>query len=295
MKIGGQAVIEGVMMKSDKKWSVAVRNTKGEILTKDELLVPLPKPLKLPIIRGVVALYQALTIGVKALNFSASMAYEEENSLNPFAIAATIGSSLILAISLFILLPLYLTKVAGIFMSLITDNSLLFNLVDGFIRVLIFLIYIIVIGLWKEMSRVFEYHGAEHKVIYAYEAGNDLTINNIKKFSTLHPRCGTSFIFIVMILSIFVFSFIPKYWVFYMKFGSRIVLIPLIAGISYEILKLSAKMQSNIIIKFLIKPGLMLQMLTTRQPNEDQMEVALTALKQVMQGSGESPSIKAEE
>jgi uncharacterized protein YqhQ len=202
--------------------------------------------------------------------------------MSPLAIAATVVSSFILAVLLFILMPLYLTKVAGIYMSSITDSSLIFNLVDGIIRVLVFLIYIILIGLWKEMSRVFEYHGAEHKVIYAYESGNGLTIDNIKKFSTLHPRCGTSFIFIVMILSILVFSFIPKYWVFYEKFGSRVVLIPLIAGISYEILKLSAKFQSNPIIRFLIKPGLMLQMLTTRQPSVDQLEVALAALKQVM-------------
>jgi uncharacterized protein YqhQ len=282
MKIGGQAVIEGVMMKSDKKWSVAVRNSKGEILFKDEPLKQLPKGLKLPIIRGIVALYQAITIGVMALNFSASMAYEEEDSLSPVAIVATIGTSFLLAISLFILLPLYLTKVAGMFMTLITDSSLVFNLVDGLIRVFIFLIYIILIGLWKEMSRVFEYHGAEHKVIYAYESGKELSIENIKKFSTLHPRCGTSFIFIVMILSILVFSFIPKDWAFYLKFGSRVVLIPLIAGVSYEILKLSAKFQDNPIIKFLIKPGLMLQLLTTRQPSDEQMEVALTALKQVM-------------
>ncbi|MBF0540655.1 MAG: DUF1385 domain-containing protein [Nitrospirae bacterium] len=282
MKIGGQAVIEGVMMKSDKKWSVAVRNAKGEIVVKDELLTPLPKLLKLPIIRGVVALFQAVTIGVKALNFSASTAYDEEETLSPLAMAATIGSSFLLAVLLFILMPLYLTKVAGIFMSSITNSSLVFNLVDGIIRVAVFLIYIVLIGLWKEMSRVFEYHGAEHKVIYAYEAGNDLTVENAKKFSTLHPRCGTSFIFIVMILSILIFSFIPKYWAFYLKFGSRVVLIPLIAGMSYEILRLSAKFKSNPIIRFLIKPGLMLQMLTTKQPSAAQMEVALTALKQVM-------------
>jgi uncharacterized protein YqhQ len=159
---------------------------------------------------------------------------------------------------------------------------LIFNLVDGVIRVFIFLFYIVSVGLWKEMRRIFEYHGAEHKVIHAYENGKDLTVNDIKVYSPLHPRCGTSFLLIVMVISIFTFSFIPQGWSFIYKFLSRLILIPLIAGISYEFLKLSARMQDNSMMKMMIKPGLLLQRLTTREPDESQIEVAVRALEEVL-------------
>jgi uncharacterized protein YqhQ len=282
--IGGQAVIEGVMMKGRKGWTVAVRGPKGEIHVRKEELSELPKILRLPVMRGFIALFHALFIGVKALEFSASKAYEEEEgkSLSPVAMASTIALSILIGIALFILLPLYATKLLGIIFESVSGNSLIFNLVDGIIRVFIFLLYIISVGMWKEMRRIFEYHGAEHKVIHAYENGNDLTVKNVKHHSPLHPRCGTSFLLIVMVISIFTFSLIPQEWSFLYKFLSRLVLIPLIAGLSYEFLKFSARMEHNLLMRLLIQPGLLLQRLTTREPDESQIEVAVRALQEVL-------------
>jgi uncharacterized protein YqhQ len=164
----------------------------------------------------------------------------------------------------------------------VSKSSFLFNVTDGFIRVFVFLLYIIGIGLWKDMRRIFEYHGAEHKVIHAYENGKDMSLRNIKEHSPLHPRCGTSFLLIVMVISIFTFSFIPQEWSFLYKFLSRLVLIPLIAGLSYEFLRLSAKMKQNAVMHLLIQPGLLLQRLTTREPDESQIEVARRALEEVL-------------
>jgi len=282
--IGGQAVIEGVMMKGRKGWTVAVRSPKGDIHVKKEGLTELPKILRLPIMRGVIALFHALFIGVKAIEFSASKVYEEEDGkkLTPLAIGSTIGISVILGIALFILLPLFATKLlGGLFMS-VSKSSLLFNLVDGIIRIFFFLAYIFSIGLWKEMRRIFEYHGAEHKVIHAYENGKELTINNIRGNSPLHPRCGTSFLLIVMVVSILTFSFIPQDWPFIYKFLSRLVLIPAIAGLSFEFLRFSSKMKDNALIRILIQPGLLMQRLTTREPDDSQIEVAVRALEEVL-------------
>ena len=282
--VGGQAVIEGVMMKGRKGWTVAVRDPKGEIHVKREELSELPKVFRLPVIRGFISLFHAMFIGIKAIEFSANKAYDEEDGkpLNPVAIAATIGLSILLGVGLFILLPLYATKLLGLVFASVSENSLLFNLVDGVIRVIVFLVYVVSIGLWKEMRRIFEYHGAEHKVIHAYENGNDLTLSHIKDFSPLHPRCGTSFLLIVMLISIFTFSFIPQDWSFLYKFLSRLILIPLIAGMSYEFLRFSARMKNNFIMHLMIQPGLMLQRLTTREPDEAQIEVALRALEEVL-------------
>jgi len=282
--IGGQAVIEGVMMKGRKGWTVAVRGPRGDVLVKKEELTELPKVLRLPLLRGVVALFHALFIGIKAIEFSASKAYEEEDGkkLNPMAIGFTIVLSIILGIVLFVLLPLYATKLLGLAFLSVSKSSFVFNLVDGIIRVFFFLVYIISIGMWKEMRRIFEYHGAEHKVIHAYENGKELTLNNIKEYSPLHPRCGTSFLLIVMVMSILIFSFIPQGWAFIYKFLSRLILIPLIAGLSYEFLKGSAKMKDNLIMHLLIQPGLLLQRLTTREPDDTQIEVALRALEEVL-------------
>ncbi len=282
--IGGQAVIEGVMMKSPKNWTVAVRDQKGSIHLKEEKLAEIPGFLKLPVLRGVVALFHALILGIQAIEFSAGKAYEEEEteSLSKFSIAVTIFVSILLGIGLFILLPLYVTKLAGLVFEGIAKKSLLFNLTDGILRVLVFLVYVVMIGLWKEMARIFMYHGAEHKVIYAYEAGKELTLENVRNNSPLHPRCGTSFLMIVMVFSILAFSFIPQYWPFLYKFLSRIVLIPLIAGLSFEFLKFSSKWSHNPLMHMLIYPGLLLQRLTTREPDDAQLEVALSALKAVL-------------
>jgi uncharacterized protein YqhQ len=282
--IGGQAVIEGVMMKAPRNWTVAVRDQKGEIHLKRESVGKLPGFLKLPVIRGTVALYQALSIGMKALEFSASKAYDdgEEKPMSPLTILSTMGFAVVIGIALFIFLPLYATKLAGAVLTIVSRNSLVFNLVDGVIRVFIFLGYVFAIGLWKDMRRIFEYHGAEHKVIHAYEAGRELDLDSVRAFSPLHPRCGTSFLLIVMVISILVFSCIPQSWPFTGKFLSRLVLIPVIAGLSYELLRLSAKITDNPLLNILVLPGLMLQRLTTREPDDSQIEVAIAAVKEVL-------------
>ncbi len=282
--IGGQAVIEGVMMRSPKHWTVAVRDPRGIIHLKKERLVQLPRFFKLPLIRGVVALFQAVILGIKAIEFSAGKAYDEETgeSLGTFSITITILVSVLLGIALFILLPLYATKLLGLVFHNIATSSVLFNLTDGIIRVAIFLLYVVLIGLWKEMARIFMYHGAEHKVIHAYENGKELTVEDSKSYSTLHPRCGTSFLMIVMVVSILVFSFIPQHWPFLYKFLSRIVLIPLVAGTSFEFLKFSSKWKNNPIVHLMIQPGLFLQRLTTREPDDAQIDVALNALVEVL-------------
>ena len=282
--IGGQAVIEGVMMKSPAGWTVAVRDQKGEIHVKVEVLKKLPRLFILPFLRGVVGLYHALALGIKAIEYSATKAYSgtDEKPMSPLTIASTIVLAMVLGVGLFLLLPLYLTKLAGMVIPGVSSSSFVFNVTDGILRVLIFLSYVFAIGLWKDMRRIFEYHGAEHKVIHAYEAGRELEVDQVKSFSPQHPRCGTSFLLIVMVISILMFSFIPQSWPFYGKFISRLVLIPAIAGISYEILRLSAKMKANPVIGFFIFPGLMLQRLTTREPDETQIEVAILALKEVL-------------
>ncbi|MGE5894774.1 MAG: DUF1385 domain-containing protein [bacterium] len=284
--VGGQAVIEGVMMKAPNGWSVAVRDPKGEIHIKRQPTASRKGFVKLPIIRGVLALADALIIGIQALDFSASKAYtgEGEKPLTPLSISLTIIAAFGLAILLFLLLPLYLTRL----IPATEQSSLWFNVVDGLIRVFLFILYVFCVGLWKEMARIYEYHGAEHKVIHAYEEGLDLNLDNIRRYSTRHPRCGTSFLFIVMILSILVFSFIPHSWNFLAKFLSRIVLIPAIAGFSYEVLRLSAKLKDNMLVRLMILPGLLLQRLTTREPDDSQIEVAIVALKEAVILGGES-------
>src|SRR5208282_2247087 len=287
--IGGQAVIEGVMMKSPVGWSVAVRGPKGDISLKREKTGTMAGFLKLPVVRGSVALFQALHIGIRALEFSGNVAYQEEEQEKPFSpwsMGLSIAAAVSLAAALFILLPLLLTKVTGNFFHGVANSSMLFNAVDGVIRVVIFLFYVFAIGLWKEMRRVFEYHGAEHKVIYAYEAGESLTVENAKKYKPYHPRCGTSFLLIVMVISILIFSFIPQQWPFTYKAASRFILIPLIAGISYEMLKLSARLKDNPVISLMVVPGLLLQRMTVREPDESQIEVALAAMQDVLKMEG---------
>lgn len=271
-------------MKGSGGWTVAVRDQKGTIHLKTETLQSPPKFFRLPFVRGIAGLFHALTIGIKALEFSAGKAYNDadEKPMSALSIGLTIAFSMMLGIGLFIFLPLYATRLAGLFLSVVTNSSFVFNLVDGMMRVFIFLIYVFAMGLWKDMRRVFEYHGAEHKTIHAYEAGESLNAENVRQFSPHHPRCGTSFLLIVMVISILVFSFIPQSWPFLYKFASRIVFIPAIAGISYELLRLSSKVKNNPLLNMLIKPGLMLQKLTTREPDAFQIEVAIIALTEVL-------------
>ena len=279
--IGGQAVIEGVMFKSRKGWAVAVRQPGGGIMLKSEPLKTHAGE-KVPFIRGAFILFYTLLLGMKALEFSARVASEEEEKpISPVQMGLTLVISIVVAAGLFLFFPLYIAKLTGSVIPAVAHSGLLFNLVDGLVRVLLFLLYIWAIGLWKEIGRIFEYHGAEHKVIHAYEAG-DMDLKTIKGESPLHPRCGTSFLLIVLALSILVFSVVPREWPFYMKFLSRFALMPLIAGLSYEMLKAGAKYESNPIVRLMVLPGLALQRLTTSEPDEKQLEVSLKAFEGVM-------------
>lgn len=285
INIGGQAVIEGVMMRAPRSMAIAVRRPNGEIVVKRDRVVPLAERfplLKLPVVRGAVALFSSLLIGLKALSFSANEAAaegEEKEEISALAMGGTMAVALLFGILFFFILPLYMTK---LLVPVIGDSNLVFNLVDGLIRVAVFLLYIYSISRMKDIQRVFQYHGAEHKSIFAFEAGEELTVDNVKGYSRLHPRCGTSFLLIVMLVSILVFSLIPKIWPFYLKAGSRVVLLPLIAGISYECLKWSAKHENSKLVRFLIAPGLALQRLTTREPDEGQLEVAIRSMEEAL-------------
>src|SRR6185369_608567 len=298
--VGGQAVIEGVMMRAPRSVAIAVRRPDGEIVVKKELVAPLSERfpiVKLPIVRGAVALFTSLIIGIKALNFSANEAMTEDEKekekekkkdggkegggeISSWAMAGTMAIAFGFGICLFFLFPLYLTKLLT---PVIGDNNIVFNLVDGVIRVVVFLAYIWGISRMEDIQRVFQYHGAEHKSIFAFEDGVELTIENVRRYSRLHPRCGTSFLLIVMLVSIAVFSLIPKLWPFYLKAGSRVVLLPLIAGISYEFLKWSAKNDSHPFVKLIIAPGLGLQRLTTREPDDAQLEVAIRSMNEALE------------
>jgi len=251
--------------------------------------------VKLPILRGAVALFTSLIIGIKALNFSANEAMTEDEKevenkksggkagggeLSSWAMAGTMSIAFGFGICLFFLFPLYLTKLLT---PVIGDNNIVFNLVDGVIRVVVFLLYIWAISRMEDIQRVFQYHGAEHKSIFAFEDGVALTVENVRPYNRLHPRCGTSFLLIVMLVSIAVFSLIPQIWPFYLKAGSRIILLPMIAGISYEFLKWSAQHDSHPLVKMVITPGLALQRLTTREPDDSQLEVAIRAMNEALE------------
>jgi uncharacterized protein YqhQ len=265
--------------------AIAVRRADGEIVVKRDTVIPLSErfPLvKLPLVRGAVALFTSLIIGMKALSFSANEAIsegEEKSEMSPLAMGGTIAFALLFGIMLFFILPLFLTK---LLVPYIGGSNIVFNLVDGFIRVIVFLLYVFSISRMSDIQRVFQYHGAEHKSIFAFEAGIPLTVENVQRYSRLHPRCGTSFLLIVMLVSIVVFSLIPKLWPFYLKAGSRVVLLPLIAGLSYELLKLSAKYEKSRLVRMLITPGLALQRLTTREPDDGQVEVAIRSLEEAL-------------
>jgi uncharacterized protein YqhQ len=286
INIGGQAVIEGVMMRAPRSMAIAVRRPDGEIVVQKKEVIPLSErfPLvKLPIVRGAAALFSSLITGIKALNFSANEALaegEDKEELSSWAMAGTMAVAFGFGILLFFILPLYLTKLLT---PVIGSSNIVFNLVDGVIRVAVFLIYIIVISRMNDIQRVFQYHGAEHKSIFAFEAGDELTVANVRKYSCLHPRCGTSFLLIVMLVSIVIFSLIPKLWPFYLKAGSRIVLLPLIAGVSYEFLKWTAKNDQSALVKLIIAPGLALQRLTTREPDDSQLEVAIRSMEEALE------------
>jgi len=277
---GGQAVIEGVMMRSSDKYAIAVRKPNEEISVKVgnvKSLAQKIKFLKLPVFRGIINLIESLTLGFKALTYSAEQATGEEERLNPKEMFFTILLALGLFILVFIVLPTGIARYLDKYLT----NVMIYNIFEGFLRISIFLIYLFVISKMPDIRRVFEYHGAEHKVIYAYEAGKDLNVKNVKEYSTLHPRCGTSFIFIVLIISILVFSLLGKQSLL-LRIAYRIAIIPFIAGISYEILKLSANNLNKPLVRWLVTPGLWFQKLTTKEPDEKQIEVAISALVGVL-------------
>lgn len=296
--VGGQAVLEGVLMRIPTAYAVAVRTPKGEIRVKKELLPETARGRfgNLPVVRGSVILFKALMLGIQALNYSAEVAMEEEAAEGAapgpaeakpkdpkatFALAMTVVFSIAMGVALFFYLPLLLTQWAGHYWPF-ARGTFGFNLVDGAIRVVVFLLYILGISLLKDIRRVFAYHGSEHKVVHTWEAEEALEVENARKFSVLHPRCGTSFLLFVMVVSILVFSLVPHSAPFWMKAASRLVFLPLIAGISYEMIRLTAKFPCAWWSKPLLLPGLALQRLTTREPDDSMLEVALHALKEAL-------------
>jgi uncharacterized protein YqhQ len=279
--IGGQAVIEGVMMRSPTHYATAVRTPEGRIViqkTPFKSFVRRYRFLNIPVLRGAFALVETLYIGIQSLTFSASQAVEEDKPQKTrgrmgasLALAGSVALALGLGFLLFFYLPLFLTEIMGF------ENGIVFNVVDGLFRLTIFLGYIYAISRWKEMRRIFQYHGAEHMTIYAFESGEELTAENARKYSTFHPRCGTSFLIVVMFVSVLVFVFLGKPE----TIGDRLLrfaLIPLIAGISFEFIKLSGRRRFVRWFKPAIWPGLAMQRITTRPPTDDMLEVAIAAL-----------------
>ncbi|MCF8008521.1 MAG: DUF1385 domain-containing protein [Halanaerobiales bacterium] len=277
---GGQAVIEGVMMKGLNKLAVAVRKPDDSIVVQKKNIKPLSQKFKFfgwPFIRGVVALFSSLILGMKSLSFAANQVTEEDEELSPLEMGLTILVSFGLAILLFVVLP---AGIIALIQRYISYNVVL-NFIEGLIKVSAFLLYIILISRLEDIKRVFMYHGAEHKVIHNYESGKVLSIDNAREFTTLHARCGTNFLFIVIILSILFFSFFGRP-PFFQRILYHLMLLPVIAGTSYEVIKLAGDEEVNPVIKLLATPGLWLQKLTTNEPDDKMLEVAITALKNVL-------------
>jgi len=292
--VGGQAVIEGVMMQSKNYRAVAVRKSNGEIELKKQIIkswIKDKKIDKIPFLRGSFILFETMIEGMKSLNYSSEFFLgeeEEEDAIDRFLkrifkdkandaiMAVSLILAMILSIGLFVLIP---TSIGGLFSSFIHNNIVL-NLIEGLFRICILILYMLLISRNKDIKRTFMYHGAEHKVIYCYESGLELTVENARKFTTLHPRCGTNFLFIVMATSIILFSFFgwPNILA---RIAMRILCIPIVAGISYEIIKFLGK-YNNILSKIVAYPGMMLQHITTSEPNDEQLEVAIKALNAVI-------------
>ncbi|MBQ5845247.1 MAG: DUF1385 domain-containing protein [Selenomonadaceae bacterium] len=277
--IGGQAVIEGVMMRGPELVATAVRNPQGriELEVKPVNSIADRYPIfKKPMLRGCVSLFESLVMGIRSLGYSAQMAGEEDEQLTDKELAGTMIFAFALAAVLFIAIP---TGAAKLF-HVITEDPVFLNLMEGFLRLLIFMAYIFAISRMKDIQRVFQYHGAEHKTIACFEAGEALTVENVARHTRLHKRCGTSFLLIVMLVSIFVFAFLG--WPdLAERIASRIILLPVVAGISYEIIRFSAN-SDNCLLGWAVKPGLWLQKLTTREPEPEMIEVAIESAKAVL-------------
>jgi uncharacterized protein YqhQ len=302
-KVGGQAVIEGVMMRSPWRISTAIRKPDGEIEVRGQDYVGLSKRYKilnLPILRGVINFFEMLVIGISTLNFSANFALEEAEKLEgkkpsskrskDMALALTVIIAFALGMLVFFFLPLFISNLFGI-----SRDVFAFNLLTGLIRVTLFLGYLWGISLFGEFKKIFQYHGAEHKTIYAYENGESLELENVRKHSTQHPRCGTSFIFLVLVFAILFYSLSDS--IYSLVAGSSLslvkrmlfhfMLLPLVAGGVYELLKLSDLKSDNWIIKILNAPGLWLQKITTQEPNQAQLEVGIRALEDAVAQKGD--------
>ena len=290
LAVGGQAVIEGVMMRDAAKTATAVRLPNGEIEVETHPVTSIRDRypvLNLPLIRGSVIMVESLVIGMRALSFSAQAAGEEDEQMTKKEIAMTIIFALVLASVLFIIIPTGAAHLAAAY----TDDPIVFNLIEGGIRLAVFLLYIWGISFMDGIRRVFQYHGAEHKTIHCYEAGQALTVENVQAFPRLHPRCGTNFLLIVMVVAIVFHVFFgwPDLW---LRILSRLAVLPIVAGVSYEIIRFAGRSE-NRLIHILIAPGLWLQYLTTRPPADEMVEVAIESLKAVLppedipEGSGD--------
>ncbi len=285
MKVGGQAIMEGVLMRSPNFWGMAVRTPAGDVDLRAERFRSITrrsKFLRLPIIRGALSLGETLWLGMKALTLSANVALGEEEELSRKEIAFTLIFAMVLGIGLFLVAPVLGTKGIGALLGESIENPILFNLVEGVIRIAIFIAYLLGITLIsKDVKRFFAYHGAEHKAIKVYERGEELIPVNARKLDTSHVRCGTSFVLYVLVLSILAFSLLGvEGWLFMVV--SRVVVIPIVAGIAFEFIMWSARNQENQMVRMLVWPGLQLQKLTTREPTDDQVEVAMASLKKVL-------------
>ena len=279
LAFGGQAVMEGVMIRSKDHLVICVRQPNEEIVTKNEELHSLSEKyrfLKLPFLRGILALFETLYSGIKGIYFSANAAFgdDEEESLNPKEIAVVVAVAICLSVLLFSVTPFFLTSLLNL------GGGVLFNVAEGVVRLSFLLVYLAVISLFGDFKRIFQYHGAEHTAINAHEAGVELNVENARKYSRFHARCGTSFLLIVTLISILFFSLMPRAD-YLTRLAYRIVLIPVISAVSYELLKLSDRYKNSLIVRALVAPGLLLQRFTTRQPDDDMIEVAIKAVKEV--------------
>jgi len=284
---GGQALIEGVMMRGQKTVTTAVRRPSGEMVINTQPLATIytGRLRQTPLVRGVIVLIETLVLGARSLFYSANVSLgEEEEEVSGWTVWLVMAVSLVMAVALFFLAPLYLTKLLNI------ESSLLFNITDGAIRVVIFIAYLKVMTLLPDIRRVFAYHGAEHKAINAFEAGVPLEVEAVRKYGTAHRRCGTSFIFMVLVLSIIVFALVGVHTAWLMAL-SRIVLIPVIASLGYEVIYFGARHVNNRLVRAVLAPGLWLQSMTTREPDDSMLEVSISALKEVVsadQGEAEA-------
>ena len=279
LAFGGQAVMEGVMMRSKDNLVICVRQSNQKIITKKEKLRSLSQKyrfFKIPFIRGVLALFETLYSGIKGIYFSANATFgdNEEASLNPTEIAITLVISLGLSILLFSITPFFLTSLLNL------GRGVLFNIAEGIVRLSFLLVYHAIVSMLGDFKRILQYHGAEHSAINAYEAGVELNVENVRKHSRFHARCGTSFLLIVTLISILFFSIMPSAD-YIIRLSYRIVLIPVISAVSYELLRLSDKYKNSLLVRALVSPGLLLQRFTTRQPDDAMIEVAIKAVKEV--------------